>query len=64
MATAEFSKYADILSTALSQHHLLGFETAHIQKSHISYAKVESALKIIEDSDPFENVLPFCFKML
>ena len=26
MATAEFSKFADILSAALSQHHLLGFE--------------------------------------
>ena len=26
MATAEFSKFAGILSTALSQHHLLGFE--------------------------------------
>ena len=28
MATAEFSKFADILSAALSQHHLLGFEIA------------------------------------
>ena len=28
MATAEFSKFADILSAALSQHHLLGFEVA------------------------------------
>jgi len=26
MATAEFSKFAGILSAALSQHHLLGFE--------------------------------------
>ena len=26
MATAEFSKFASILSAALSQHHLLGFE--------------------------------------
>ena len=25
-ATAEFSKFAGILSAALSQHHLLGFE--------------------------------------
>ena len=31
MATAEFSKFAGILSTALSQHHLLGFETAQSQ---------------------------------
>ena len=28
VATAEFSKFADILSAALSQHHLLGFEIA------------------------------------
>ena len=26
MATAEFTKFAGILSAALSQHHLLGFE--------------------------------------
>ena len=28
MATAEFSKFADILHAALSQHHLSGFEIA------------------------------------
>ena len=28
VATAEFSKFADILSAALSQHHLSGFEIA------------------------------------
>ena len=27
--TAEFSKFAGILSAALSQHHLLGFEIAY-----------------------------------
>ena len=31
MATAEFSKFADILSVALSQHHLLEFETAQLE---------------------------------
>ena len=31
MATAEFSKFADILSAALSQHHLLGFEIAQLE---------------------------------
>ena len=30
MATAEFSKFAGILSAALSQHHLSGFEIAGI----------------------------------
>ena len=31
MATAEFSKFASILSAALSQHHLLGFEIAQLE---------------------------------
>ena len=31
MATAEFSKFAGILSAALSQHHLLGFEIAQLE---------------------------------
>ena len=30
MATAEFSKFAGILSAALSQHHLIGFEIAQL----------------------------------
>ena len=34
MATAEFSKFAGILSVALSQHHLLGFAIAHLEFSH------------------------------
>ena len=33
MATAEFSKFAGILSAALSQHHPSGFETAQIQST-------------------------------
>ena len=35
VATAEFSIFADILSAALSQHHLLGFEISE-QKFHPS----------------------------
>ena len=31
MATAEFSKFAGILSAALSQHHLSGFEIAPLE---------------------------------
>ena len=31
MATAEFSKFAGILSAALSQHHLPGFEIAQLE---------------------------------
>ena len=31
VATVEFSKFSGILSAALSQHHLLGFEIAHLE---------------------------------
>ena len=31
VAIAEFSKFAGILSAALSQRHLLGFETAQLE---------------------------------
>ena len=31
VATTEFSKFADVLSAALSQHHLLGFEIAQLE---------------------------------
>ena len=34
VATAEFSKFAGILSTALSQHHLLGFERVQLEFHH------------------------------
>ena len=37
MATAEFSKFAGILSVAPSQHHLLGFEIAQLQLYHFHY---------------------------
>ena len=35
VATAEFSKFADILSAALSQHHLAGFEIAQLEFHHL-----------------------------
>ena len=35
VATAEFSKFAGILSAALSQHHLLGFEKAQLEYHHL-----------------------------
>ena len=35
MATAEFSKFAGILSAALSQHHLSGFEIAQLEFHHL-----------------------------
>ena len=36
VATAEFSKFAGILSAALSQHHPLGFEIAQLEFHHPS----------------------------
>ena len=35
VATAEFSKLAGMFSAALSQHHLLGFETAQLEFHHL-----------------------------
>ena len=35
MATDEFSKFADILSAALSQHHVLGFEIVQLEFHHL-----------------------------
>ena len=35
MATAEFSKFAGILSAALSQNHLSGFEIAQLEFHHL-----------------------------
>ena len=35
VATAEFSKFVGILSAALSQHHLLGFETVQLEFYHL-----------------------------
>ena len=35
VATAEFSKFAGILSAALSQHHLSGFEIAQLESHHL-----------------------------
>ena len=35
MPTAEFSRFADILSAVLSQHLLLGFEVAQLEFHHL-----------------------------
>ena len=35
VATAEFSKFAGILSAALQQHHLLGFEIVQLEFHHL-----------------------------
>ena len=36
VATAEFSKFAHILSVALSQHYLLAFEIAQLEYHHLT----------------------------
>ena len=36
VVTAEFSKFAGILSAALSQHHLLGFEIAQLELLYLA----------------------------
>ena len=35
VATAEFSRFANILSAAFSLHHLLGFEIAYLEFHHL-----------------------------
>ena len=40
MATAEFSKFAGILSAALSQHHLLGFDIAQLEEEMATHSSV------------------------
>ena len=35
VVTAKFSRFAGILSAALSQHHLLGFEIAQLEFYHL-----------------------------
>ena len=35
VATADFSKFAGILSAALSEHHLLGLEIAQLEFRHL-----------------------------
>ena len=35
VATAEFSKFPGLLSAALSQHHLSGFEIAQLEFHHL-----------------------------
>ena len=39
VATAEFSIFVGILSAALSQHHLFGFEIAQLELHHLHYVR-------------------------
>ena len=49
MATAEFSKFAGILNAALSQHRLLGFETAPLEFHHPDGLVVKNLLANVGD---------------
>ena len=51
VATTEFSKFAGILSAALSQHHLLGFEIAQLEFHYLqfssSFVQFKPALNVL-----------------
>ena len=40
MATVEFSVFAGILSAALSQHRLLGFDIAQLEEEMVTHSSV------------------------
>ena len=67
MATAEFSKFADILSAALSLYHLLGFEIAqlefhnHKQLNNPTLNKTQIILE--KHYFPFRNIL-YSYKLI
>ena len=56
MATAEFSKFAGILSAALSQHHLSGFQIAQLEFHHLT-SFVESHCLLCLMLRAIENVI-------
>ena len=58
MATAEFSKFAGILSVALSQHRLLGFEIAQLEFHHFHCIITEELYKKdLHDPDNQDGVI-------
>ena len=71
MATAEFSKFAGILSAALSQHHHSGFEIAPLESITstsfvrsdafwgVAYGNENSACVLKTRVDPFGLFSPF-----
>ena len=64
MATAEFSKFAGMLSAALSQHHLSGFEIAQLEfiLLNIGYRPCVGPITSWEiDGETVETVSDFIF---
>jgi len=54
VATAEFSKFVGILSAALSQHHLLGFEIAHLEFYHLQF--FHSEWRVVSNSSQLHEL--------
>ena len=76
-ATAEFSKFADVLSAALLQHHLLGFEITGIplsplalfvvmlSKTHLtSHSRMSGSRSVINHRDYLGREDLFCTVLL
>ena len=61
VATAEFSKFAGTLSAALSQHHLLGFEIAHLEFPSFLY-DATNAGNLISGSSAFSKSILYIWK--
>ena len=55
LATTEFSKFAGILSAALSQHPLLGFEIAQLKSHHLKYA--DATILMAESEEGLKSLL-------
>ena len=55
VTTAEYSKFAGLLSVAVTQHHLLGFEIAQLEFHHLH--KLCSYLQITGLYETFKNLL-------
>ena len=58
VATAEFSKFAGILSAAVSQHHLSGFEIAQLEIHHLCLLLLFFSQLLVRP--PQTTILPFC----
>ena len=61
VATAEFSKFAGILSITLPQHHLLGFERAQLEFRHLHLVvKIFFVQFFCVFLPPLLNIFCFC----
>ena len=56
MATAQFSKFAGILSAAHSQHHFSGFEIAQLEFHHLYYKPLDRLIKKITEKNQINKI--------